>query len=301
MSLYPTTKHPYYIVCPGYTRRSAGIKALYLLCHHLNVSGHAAYIVTWPWSDLEVCRDFKSDLLTPLLTKTILDRHIRNGTYPITLYNESLPGDPFHAPCIARFYGNFPELLGGGAISDNELNFGYSKVLADAIGSPDNVLFIPTVDTSVFFPGETGGKRKGTCFYAGKFKEIHFGTTFDITKDGIEITRQTHIWSPEMIAQTFRTCELFYAYENTMLITEAVICGCPTVILPNPYMTASIAKVELGDYGVAWGNTPDQVQYARDTVHQGWEKYNQSLKLFPAQLASFIEKTQAYAERTYKD
>jgi len=239
------------------------------------------------------------DLLTPLLTKTILERHLSNGAYPITLYNETIPGNPFHSPCAARFYGNFPGLLGGGAVSSDELNFGYSKVLAEAIGSPDNVLFIPTVDTSIFFPSNSGEERKGTCFYAGKFKEIHYGKTFDITNDSIEITRETHIWSPQMIARTFRASELFYVYENTLLVTEAIICGCPAVVLPNPYMTESIAKVELGEYGLAWGTSPSQIQFAKDTVHKGWQMYNQSLSLFPRHLASLIEKTQAYAERIY--
>lgn len=300
MSLYPKTEHPYYIVCPGYTRRSAGVKALYLLCHHLNLNGFPAYVIVWPWTDLEFCHEMNFDLLTPLLTKTIFERHLNKGAYPITVYNETNPGNPFHAPCAVRFYGNFPGLLGGGAVSNDELNFGYSKVLAEAIGSPDNILFIPTVDTDVFFPLNSGQERKGSCFYAGKFKEIHYGKTFEITNDSIEITRQTHIWSPQRIAQTFRTCELFYAYENTMLITEAIICGCPCVVLPNSHMTDTITRVELGEYGIAWGTSPSQLQFAKETVDKGWQMYQQSLNLFPGHLSSFVEKTQTYAKSIYK-
>jgi hypothetical protein len=299
MNLYPEARHPYYLVCPQYTVKSAGVKAIYLLCHYLNVRGYPAFLITYPEVNLEAVEEITFDLISPALTKPMLKRHLRNGQAPITVYPETVRGNPFSAPCVVRYYLNFPGLLGGGPVSADELNFGYAQVLAEAIDSPSNVLFIPTIDTNVFHPPTANEVRKGTCFYAGKYQEICKGKLFDITKDSLEITRGRDAQTPPEIAQIFRTSELFYAYENTMLISEAILCGCPAVILPNPYMTQSIAKAEFGEYGQAWGASPEQIAYARKTVEQGWPRYGECIKMFHEHLSLFIEKTQKYAERVY--
>lgn len=140
-------------------------------------------------------------------------------------------------------------------------------------------------------------KRQGSCFYANKYKIAHKGELFDITKDSYEITRDLpDSPTPQEVADLFRRSEVFYTYENTALATEAVLCGCPAVFLPNPHLTEIIAAKELGPEGYAWGSDPAEIARARSTVAQGAANYLKTYATFWNQLDNFIELTQRHVE-----
>jgi hypothetical protein len=295
-TIYPSPRNPYYIVAPRYVRTSAGIRALHLLCHSLNRIGQTAYILIHPYSDLE--KAILPDLLTPVLTQSIIRHHHESGLTPIVVYPEVVAGNPFDAPCVVRYVLNFPGLLGGDKeYPASELCFGYSKVLAEAAHVPENILFIPVTDTRIFNREEEVQNREGTCFFASKYQEVHNGQLLDVTKNSVEITRdKKESPTPRQIADLFRRSELFYTYENTALATEAVLCGCPAVFLPNPYLTQLIAMSELGTDGMAWGDAPEEIARAKATVEKGVENY---LKLYDAywqQLERFVELTQKHVQ-----
>lgn len=296
-TIYPDVKHPYYIVAPPYMRTSAGVRVLHLLCHSLNRKGYTAYILPFPHIPLgrEVVAP---DLLTPLLTQGVVRSHFERGLTPVMVYPEIITGNPFGAPCVVRYVMNFPGLLGGDkGYAPDELVFSYSKVLAAATRSPENVLYMPTTDTRVFTPPPAGQKRQGSCFYANKYKLDYKGLLFDITKNSIEITRDLpDSQTPDEIAALFRSCEVFYTYENTALATEAVLCGCPAIFLPNPYLTEMIALRELGPEGYAWGADAAAVEKARATVGQGTQNYLNTYANYWLELDRFIKQTQKHAE-----
>jgi len=75
--------HPYYIFAPSYTRFSAGVRVLHLLCHWLNKSGYQASI--FDFNQLTT----GPDLLTPLLDEETVQRHFREGRTPIVIYPKS--------------------------------------------------------------------------------------------------------------------------------------------------------------------------------------------------------------------
>ncbi len=298
MTLQPNNSSPYYIVTHPYTRVSAGIRCLHLLCHNLNLRGYPAYLIFINGGE-EIKEDAtEPDLLTPFLTRYAARRHFETRRTPITVYPEIVGGNPNHSPCIVRYVLNFPGLLGGDATyADNELCFGYSKKLAEFIGRPDNILFIPASDTSVFYPPKTETTREGSCFYASKYQREHNGELFDITKNSVEITsRMPNSQSPQEIAELFRRSEIFYSYENTALAIEATLCGCPTAFLPNPYLDSIIASEELGTDGYAWGTKLEEINRAKASVSKAVENYRNALKLFETNLDKFIEKTQVYSQ-----
>ena len=66
--IYPETGDPYYIVAPSYIGTSAGVRALHLLCHSLNVSGRSAYLLPDPAS-VRLTFHTHPDLLTPCVTE----------------------------------------------------------------------------------------------------------------------------------------------------------------------------------------------------------------------------------------
>lgn len=290
--IYPEIRHPYYIVSPPYTRLSAGVRALHLLCHSLNTTGHVARMViypTFPWRDDHV----SPDLATPLLNCELLRLHFERGLVPIIVYPEVFSGNPLGGSCVVRYVLNYPGLLGGDKeYAPEEMCFAYSLSLARQTRFPDNVLYMPTVDTRVFHPPAVEGKRQGSCFYAHKYRAIHKGELFPCTNDSIEITREM---DPQTIASIFYRSELFYTYENTALATEAVLCGCPAVFLPSPNLTAIIGNEDGRPYGFAWGDEPDEIARAKATVHLAKRDILSGFATYWRQLDRFIALTQEHA------
>lgn len=298
-SVYPSTKMPYYIGTLPYTRFSAGVKALHLLCHNLNLRGQSAYLLPINGVSASEQETFcEPGFLTPILTARIARYHLEHGHTPITVYPEIVVGNPFGGACVVRYVLNFPGVLGGNKIFDkNELCFGYSKILAETTNNPDNILFIPTSDTRIFHPAAEQSERKGTCFYASKYQKNHCGKLLDITKNSYEITSGfSDSQSPEEIADIFRKSEIFYTYENTALATEATLCGCPAVFIPNEHLESIIASEELGSDGIAWGNSDQEITRAKNTVDKAIHNYTKNIFRFYEMLDIFIEKTQQHAK-----
>ena len=297
--LYPLYRNPYYISAPPWTPVSAGVRALHLLCHALNRLGLEAYITNDPFGDYPVPWK-KEDLFTPILQPSKAEEHLRQGRAPIVVYPEIISGNPLKAPVVVRWVLNFPGLLGGDAIYEaSELCFGYSRELALAAGFPDQVLHLPAVDTRKFHPPRSPIQRKGGCFFADKYKRHDGGELNPITKDCIEITR--HLPDSQTtieVAELLRRSEVFYAYENTALAIEALLCGCPAVFLPNAHLTEMIGKEELGSDGYAWGADPAEVARAKATVDQGAINYLKTYDVFWEQLKRFVAITQQRAENT---
>ncbi len=296
--IYPDKRNPYYIVTPKYIRSSAGIRALHLLCHSLNRLGYQAYIVPFPPHPHELA--VAPDLLTPVINNTLIQFHFENKQCPIIIYPETVAGNPFKSPLVVRYVLNFPGFLGGDKVYPaSEICFGYSQVLADAANASDNVLFLPATDTRIFNPGSKQLPRSGSCFYADKYKNIHSGRLFDITSKSTEITRDLpDSQTPEEIADLFRHSEIFYCYENSALAIEAVLCGCPAVFLPNPYLTEVIAIKELGIDGFAWGTAPEEIDRAKATVEKGAQNYLRTYQKYWEQLERFVNITQERAAST---
>lgn len=297
--ILPDLVHPYYIVAPSYINTSAGIKVLHLLCHHLNKKGYPAYMVILPniYSG-----GIAVDLVTPKLTKEIMELHFKHKRCPIVVYSETITGNPLNAPLVARYVLNYPGLLGGDKVyNEKEIIFAYTKDLARSFSSEDlNVLFMPVSDTKIFYPPEYKIERKGTCFYASKYQSVHGGKLKEINEENsYEITRdKPDSLSTLEIAERFRNSEIFYTYEETSLALEAILCGCPTVFIPNEYLTKKpFSASEIGMNGMAWGIDKKAIQHAKDTVHLMQNNYMQAVNTFDQQLDNFISITQTRAKK----
>jgi hypothetical protein len=288
-------RNPYYIVAPPYYRTSAGVRALYLLCHALNNCGETAYIIN-PGANNEpfTFPPTPPDLMAMRLTQSIAQYHFQRGCVPITVYPEIYRGNILNAPCVVRYVLNYPGLLGGDEeFHENELCFGFSPELAAAAHQPENKLSTPVCNTEIFFPPNPDNQRRGTCFYAFKYQ----GELLDITSGSTRITQQ---WpeSWETLAELFRSSELFYAYENTSLALEANLCGCPVVILSGRDPFKPITVEGLGENGVAWHNSETEIERARKTVKNVGELYQAVIANFWRELDVFIEKTQKHSKRS---
>jgi hypothetical protein len=285
------TSNPYYIVAPSYTKYSAGISVLHLLCHHLNMKGYPSFII-----NLKVGIEPKTrpGLVTPILDKDTAEFHIQNKKNPIVIYPDVINGNPLNANCIVRYLLNYAGLLGGdSSFEPNDMIFSYTKKIAQD-GNTDQVLFMPISNTDIFYPLEDQPVRKGSCFYASKYKNFHKGALFDITKDSIEITRNlSNSQTTQEVADLLRKSEIFYAYEDTSLITEAILCGCPVVLIKNKFFDGeTLAKHELGIEGCSKDSDPKNIEYAKQTIGIGQENFIRAVNNFWHQLDNFIKITQ---------
>jgi hypothetical protein len=299
--IYPKKHNPYYIVAPRFIRTSAGIRVLYLLCHHLNLLGYQAYIInTQPHIESD---EGIHDFIAPMLTDAISHYHHKYGITPIIVYPETICGNPLNAEIIARYVLNYPGLLGGNEIfDDNEMIFTYSEALAKNI-SPNRkkyLLFIPACNSNIFYPPKNNEKRRGSCFSASKYQNSFNGKLLPLTKHSFEITRDLpDSLTPQEIADLFRKSELFYTYENTSLATEAVMCGCPAIFIPSDYMKEPpLALKETGSNGTSFGISDEDIKKAKDTVHLAFEDYQKTTEIFKQQLENFIKITQMQAKNT---
>jgi len=237
------------------------------------------------------------DLITPLLTPDIVAAHYDAERTPIVVYPEIVGGNPLKADCVVRYVLNYPGFLGGDkSYAADEIVFAFSQCLADAIENVSGILLFPVVDTNVFNLGAPR-TRHGTCFYASKYQSSGHAL-FDLPPGAVEILRDSpKAQSPEQIAELFRTSELFYCYEDTALILEANLCGCPCVIMPSDFFSEPLGVTEFGYDGIARNNSTQEIDRAIATVERVARTYADRSQEFFSQFATFIDITQDRAAK----
>jgi hypothetical protein len=273
---------PYLIVSHDYTRISAGVRALHLLCHHLNERGYPAFVtspVTCP------------DLNTPAASPAAIGSLSKQG---IVVYPEVEEGNPLGALRVVRYILNIPgRIRGSGQFADNELLYCYCGLLRRFVPHRDRVLTIPVVETDVFNNTDPIPHREGTVYWVGKGKDT---PRVPEVEDSVEITFD---W-PETrrgLAYLFKTSKWFYTYQTyTALTIEARLCGCPTVVIPNGRFDRQDFRWPPGMDGLAWGTDLEELQRAYLTVDRFPLAYQQQVvERFPHQLDMFIWVTQGWS------
>ncbi len=297
-SIFPAAgRTPFYIVAPRYKPDSAGIKVLHLLCHHLNALGVPAYLVirTRLFNQTVVNPEWN----TPLLTQQVADHYEQAGITPVVVYPGTVSGNPLHASVVMRYALHYPGVLGGDKnYAAEEMLYGYSHAIADFMGVPEQTLFMPTSNPNIFYPPNPETPRHGTCFWAAKYRQFSGQTPELAETDSVEITRGKDALTPDGIADLLRRSQLFYTYEDTALVAEALLCGCPVVYLPNEYMREPIGIEELGWDGIAWGDSPEEIARAKATIDKGRDNYIARMKAYWPQLQQMVNDCSARAQAT---
>ena len=289
-----SAKSPYYVVSPPYERRSAGIKALHLLCHWLNRAGYPAFI----HNVLEREGPFaRPDLITPLLTPRVALDHLNAGLAPIIVYPEIFAGNPLQAPCVVRYVLNHPGLLGGDMqFDESEMIFAYSQHLPIPL-DPERAFCAFRSSTRRFFTCRRLRTAPGS---APVSMPTNFGrpeTPFGLPGDAVEILAQSaDAQTPEQIANLFRTCEKFYAFEDTALILEAALCGCPTIIMRSDFFQSPLTLAEYGPV-LALDDDEAEIARARDRLGEVARRHEEVIRQFWQQSEGFVSVTQDRAAR----
>ncbi|MFJ3076652.1 glycosyltransferase [Pseudomonas sp. NPDC087029] len=288
-SLFAKRPSPYYIMAPDYRRSSAGIRVLHMLCDALMRAGQEAYVAA---------AGMNAGLMTPLLTEAVIAVHKAQGVEPIIVYPEVVDGNPFKGNVVVRYLLNRPGFLASvSPFAETDVLFAYTRDLLQPGMDEDRVLYMPAVDLSIFCPpGDSATRIAGkVCYYRGRKGQVEIDPAL-LGADAVEITGQSP-GSWEELAALFQSCEYFYCTEPSGLAAEAALCGCIAVVLPGAYAPRPLSQHENNSYGVAWGNTPQTLRHARQTLPLLRESLLQHQRTFWAALDHFIDVTQQAVEQ----
>lgn len=297
--IYGRKRNPYYIYAPRWIDSSAGIKHLHFFCHSLNSNGELAFLVLSEKQHGGLPR-VNPNLLTPILTQEICDSHFNAGLTPITVYSESVPGNPLNATCIVRYLMNYSAALGGvERFPEMEHVIAYSKKIAidyavkNKVEEPP-VHFLPPIDPRDF--KKTTEKENFQLIYAGKYRSFvgvppKIGTlpSVEIFRDGPRMQKRSKV------IELLSKATVVYVFENSSVATEATLSGTPVHFVSNPFLGEIIADVELGPGGIVKDDSPGGIEAARATVDEGIERYYMAIKEFPESLKAFIVSSQFWA------
>jgi hypothetical protein len=140
--------------------------------------------------------------------------------------------------------------------------------------------------------------RNGYCHTFRKAIPHGIKLTYIHPNDSYEITNQ-HT-QDEYIA-IFNEREYFISYDIlTFLNIISALCGCISIVQKRDtidkeqWLKSTAIKEYLTDnntilYGIAYGNDPEEIQYAKDTLHLVPEQWNNILKYYESHVDNFIK------------
>ncbi|WP_284450556.1 glycosyltransferase [Methylophaga thalassica] len=285
LSFFKTTSQPYYIYVGdmGFSQKSAGMRALYFLCHALNEKGAEAYLV----GHVET----NNKLRTPLLSEQQLNKHIEQNRLPIVIYPEVISGNPLQLPFVVRWLLNKPGFLAGDeALSDSELIYAFTSDYIPK-GRSLPLLTVPVVDNNIFNNKNNPDDkhREGRYFYANKYFLKGGVLTPDIG-DAKSLGQDVKVTHHEL-AEVFRKAELLFCYEPSAIIREALLCGCPVVMIPNPLLEDNLSHPIAG-HGIASFPNEVEIERAKQTIHLVEEQNNDFLQYCWEGIEEFIRTSQ---------
>jgi hypothetical protein len=285
--LYGIKKHPIYIYTPAYLEVSAGIKALHFLCHSLNQTGNLAWLVVHGMAS-EKTPLVSPNLNTPVLSSELRDLHFESGMVPIVIYPETIPGNPLNAQVIVRWVLNYPGILGGPEkFHETEHLIAYSKDIATKLEKEISVLFLPPIDIREIYKFKKSSadieRTDRILLYAGKYRGFVGNPILPRWVSG-EITE---IWregakkqSRENVLELLATSSCLFIFENSTLITEAVLLGTPVILVRSTFFDSLIAEYELGSGGVSWSDAENPIDSALFTIENVESRYLESVDRF---------------------
>lgn len=200
-----------------YTHRSSGIRALYRLCHHLNVRGFPTAVMAEPGEPLPDWNCF------------LYDGEVSGS---VVVYPEVVAGNPLRADKVVRWVLNTPGLLGGEATyADSELVFVYdlqrlpevNLAISEPIG-PERELWMGLVDPAVIYP-QPHAIRDIDCSFTYKGAEL--ARTIALPSAGEIHPLESLTSDLSSLGEVLRRTRTLYSYDHySNVLREAVICGC---------------------------------------------------------------------------
>jgi hypothetical protein len=144
----------------------------------------------------------------------------------IAVYCDTTSGNPLSSPRVARWLMYFPDFFGIPTnIGEGEVIFAWDPRYYPT----EHLLRVDVIERDLFRPSDE--PRTQDVYYIGKaaFK----GTSVVPPEGAVHITKAWPATRPEL-ADLLRSTHTLYTFdEDTMLVDEALLCGCCVVLLPE--------------------------------------------------------------------
>lgn len=264
------------------------------LVHELNCLGEKAFL----WKAQPIYKQGRRQRLRswlspePMTTNPVLDTPVARQKdlteNSIVVYPELVQGNPLRAQHVVRWLLYKPGLLHPYSFGSDELFFRAGAVsdLPELTGgAPD--LYLWKINPA--YRDENRPNRKGTAYMVRKGKEKPRIPETE-SENAIQVDGMSH----KQLNEVFNDCDTFYSYdEATMYSQFAAICGCTSVVVPGMFGSREewVAKHPKGKYGIAYGNTPAELEHARTTRHLLLEDLRKKEEAGLATVSDFVKLT----------
>ena len=275
---------PYYIGVPPGGRKTTYGNLLHRLCSALNALGCPAYLDG---------SEPSGDLWTPVLTEALRVAHFKAGKKPIVVGQASSALQK-----IGLQVAYEPDARNSSAAKTGRVALHTLSYVQGSHGvAPHHAVFVPAFDLAMLDSSalRDAPGRQGIAFIHSQFVAAG-GKARDFGPDAVDLALpayETEAAMRELLCKT----RVLYAFEPSVCIDLARLCGCPVVMVPNAF-TLKSKPLSLQDKecdGISWGEDPQQIETAADTVLQWRAHYIEQASGWQASLQAFVKTTQQAA------
>ena len=180
----------------------------------------------------------------------------------IVIYPETLYGNPLNAKNVVRWFLYFHRFNDTkGAFGKKDMFVCYREIFNDSTLNPNVVTLKINYFDNQLYRQYNFGHRSGKCYILRKGKN-----RADLPKyfDGPVFDDDM---SQEDLVKMFNEHEYCYSYDTQSFYSViAMVCGCKSIVVLEPGKKVEDYLGEGEDhYGIAYGDTPEQMEYAEKT------------------------------------
>lgn len=221
----------------------------------------------------------------PVWEKTYVD----NDT--IVVYPEVIPGNILEAKNVVRwllYHYKYSDGLGT-AYQDTDLFIAYREIYNDWKLNPKGYILNMIYYNSDLYQNKGYPNRQGECYIIRKG---------DKRKDLPSLDGKLIIDNKmeSEIADIFNRVKRCISYDTqTFYSSLAALCGCESIVVPEPGKKRSdYKKGEDESFGIAFGDTPEELSYAKRTLPLLKENILQKMEENRRQVKNFLSLCNEY-------
>jgi len=246
----------------------------------VTVQYYLAFILDSFGINIKICNIYDNNKVNSIFNKFITNTEFTkncNIEKTIVIYSEGIIGNPLYAKYIVRW---MLSKLGQNMPINSYLSWNPNELIY--FFNTENELIDKDIDykqLAVFYINPIfknfNRERKNTCFT--KRKQIINYVTNLHSSESFEVTRK-HTQNDYL--EIFNNYEKFFSYDPISFLTIiAALCGCISIVSPIPNiskkdyfkMTAlyeyMVDKNIESIYGIAYGNSQNELDYSKNTLH----------------------------------
>jgi hypothetical protein len=287
LGIFAERRHPYYIFAADFRDTSTGVTTLHYLCHALNCSGEAAFLLNTSSS--------KPGLNVRFLSANDCWYHKASKAVPIMVYPEIVSDNPYNALAVVRYMLNGDGVLTGRKIQKGEfdLTFYYGPQFVPKDCRSAEILTVPVLHDSLFVPTTHAVQRTKKILFLSRAKRSE--VDLSLFPSEVEVLDARNPKTLPELAALFQQASVLYSYENSGTCTYAMFAGCPVLYVRNSALTELPLMQEFHGDGYAFIDEPGGFERAQATVGKVRQHWQATKDEFPKQLKHFIDRTQELA------